>query len=83
MMAVSVLPLYVTDNPSIPKPKLLIKPNNIFATSCADGSTGAACGVAGAACGSAGAVFFLPIPLIKSKRPIIISSVIIDVTSSK
>lgn len=53
MIAVSVLPLYVTANPSTPRPKLLIKPNNLLATSCAEGSAG----VAGAGCGSAGALF--------------------------
>lgn len=60
----SVEPLYVTDKPSTPRPKLLINPNNLFAISCAEGSAG----VAGAACGSAGAVFFLPIPFTKSKK---------------
>lgn len=53
IIAVSVEPLYVTDKPSTPRPKLLINPNNLFAISCAEGSAG----VAGAACGSAGAVF--------------------------
>lgn len=73
IIAVSVEPLYVTDKPSTPRPKLLINPNNLFAISCAEGSAG----VAGAACGSAGAVFFLPIPFTKSKDPLFSPHIIV------